>query len=148
MQSHLQKLPPMAANLRRDDDERRRETTRDDDKRRETTTDDERRRHDASHANTAPTPRPPTINGNPSLRIREKDTSERFSLPVRQAHAPKNAKTCAQGGIERPPSPKCHLVQTPEMRSQNTLISQYNSMSQVLPPDPLTSLRSQINTSA
>ena len=42
----------MAANLRRDDDERR--------------------RHDASHANTAPTPRPPTINGNPSLRIREK----------------------------------------------------------------------------
>ena len=62
MQSHLQKLPPMAANLRRDDDDKRRETTRDDD----------RRRHDASHANTAPTPRPPTINGNPSLRIREK----------------------------------------------------------------------------
>ena len=59
MKSHLQKLPPMAANLRRDDDDT-------------TTTDDERRRHDASHANTAPTPRPPTINGNPSLRIREK----------------------------------------------------------------------------
>ena len=52
----------MAANLRRDDD----------DKRRETTTDDDRRRHDAGHANTCPTPTPPTINGNPSLRIREK----------------------------------------------------------------------------
>ena len=63
MKSHLQKLPPMAANLRRDDD----------DKRRETTTNDERRRADASHANIAPTPRPPTINGNPSLRIREKE---------------------------------------------------------------------------
>ena len=62
MQSHLQKLPRMAANLRRDDDDKRRETTRD----------DERRRREASHANTAPTPRPPTINGNPSLRIREK----------------------------------------------------------------------------
>ena len=64
MKSHLQKLPPMAANLRRDatTTTRRRQTTRDDDK----------RRHDASHANTAPTPRPPTINGNPSLRIREK----------------------------------------------------------------------------
>ena len=61
MQSHLQKLPPMAANLRRNDDDKRRETTRD----------DERRRDDASHANTAPTPRPPTINGKPSLRIRE-----------------------------------------------------------------------------
>ena len=59
MQSHLQKLPPMAANLRRDDDDT-------------TTTNDDKRRHDASHANTAPTPRPPTINGNPSLRIREK----------------------------------------------------------------------------
>ena len=57
---------------RRHDDDRRRETTRDDDRRRETTTDDERRRHDASHANTCPTPTPPTINGNPSLRIREK----------------------------------------------------------------------------
>ena len=62
MQSHLQKLPRMAANLRRDDDDKRQETTRD----------DERRRREASHANTAPTPRPPTINGNPSLRIREK----------------------------------------------------------------------------
>ena len=50
------------ANLRRDDD----------DKRRETTTNDDRRRDDARHANIAPTPRPPTINGNPSLRIREK----------------------------------------------------------------------------
>ena len=37
----------------------------DDDKRRETTTDD------ASDANTTPTPKTPTINGNPSLRIRE-----------------------------------------------------------------------------
>ena len=72
MQSHLQKLPPMAANLRRDDDDRRRQTTTDDDRRRQTTRDDDRRRHDARHANTAPTPRPPTINGNPSLRIREK----------------------------------------------------------------------------
>ena len=61
MKSHLQKLPPMAANLRRDDDDT-------------TTTNDDKRRHDASHANTAPTPRPPTINGNPSLRIREKIT--------------------------------------------------------------------------
>ena len=73
MKSHLQKLPPMAANLRRDDDDRRRQTTTDDDRRRQTTRDDERRRHDARHANTAPTPRPPTINGNPSLRIREKE---------------------------------------------------------------------------
>ena len=46
----------MAANLRRDDDERRRQ--------------------DASHTNTAPTPRPPTINRNPSLRIRKKNFSE------------------------------------------------------------------------
>ena len=37
MQSHLQKLPPMAANLRRDDDDKRRETTTDDDRRRQTT---------------------------------------------------------------------------------------------------------------
>ena len=69
MQSHLQKLPPMAANLRRDDDDT---TTTDDDRRRETTRDDDKRRHDAGHANTCPTPTPPTINGNPSLRIREK----------------------------------------------------------------------------
>ena len=69
MKSHLQKLPPMALNLRRDDDDKRRETTRD----------DERRRHDASHANTAPTPRPPTINGNPSLRIREKEAKAKGS---------------------------------------------------------------------
>ena len=41
MQSHLQKLPPMAANLRRDDDDT---TTRDDERRRQTTRDDERRR--------------------------------------------------------------------------------------------------------
>ena len=76
MQSHLQKLPPMAANLRRDDNDKRRETTTDDERRRETTTDDDRRRDDASQANTAPTPRPPTINGNPSLRIREKEANE------------------------------------------------------------------------
>ena len=30
------------------------------------------RRHDKHDANTGPTPRPPTINGNPSLRFREK----------------------------------------------------------------------------
>ena len=75
MQSHLQKLPPMAPNLRRNDEDKRRQTTTDDDRRRQTTRDDERRRDDASHANTAPTPRPPTINGNPSLRIREKHFS-------------------------------------------------------------------------
>ena len=57
MQNHLQKLPPITANLRRDDDD---ETTRD----------------DTNHANTAPTPRPPTINGNPSLRIREKNINQ------------------------------------------------------------------------
>ena len=51
----------------------------DDDRRRQTTTDDERRRHDASHANTAPTPRPPTINGNPSLRIRAKKVGDASS---------------------------------------------------------------------
>ena len=68
----LQKLPPMASSLRRDDD----------DKRRQTTTDDDRRRHDASHANTAPTPRPPTINGNPSLRIREKHVWYTYSAPM------------------------------------------------------------------
>ena len=56
MKSHLQKLPPMAVNLRRDDD----------DKRRETTTNDERRRLQ---------PPDPTINGNPSLRIREQTIS-------------------------------------------------------------------------
>ena len=67
MKSHLQKLTPMAANLRRDDDDT-------------TTTNDERRRHDASHANTAPTPRPPTINGNPSLRIREKQRKNRQKI--------------------------------------------------------------------
>ena len=36
----------------------------------ETTT--SRRRHNTNDANTGPTPRPPTINGNPSLRFREK----------------------------------------------------------------------------
>ena len=41
MKSHLQKLPPMAANLKRDDDDT---TTTDDERRRQTTTDDERRR--------------------------------------------------------------------------------------------------------
>ena len=74
MKSHLQKLPPMASNLRRDDDDKRRETTRN----------DERRRHDASHANTAPTPRPPTINGNPSLRIREKNSKQKANKRVRK----------------------------------------------------------------
>ena len=66
MKSHLQKLPPMAANLRRDDDDT---TTTNDDKRRETTRDD-----DTTQAMQT-TPRPPTINGNPSLRIREQHTS-------------------------------------------------------------------------
>ena len=37
-----------------------------------TTTNDERRRDETREANTGPTPRPPTINGNPSLRIQEK----------------------------------------------------------------------------
>ena len=52
MQSHLQKLPPMAANLRRDDDERRRERTTDDDRRRETTT----RRKPCKHSSDPQTP--------------------------------------------------------------------------------------------
>ena len=69
MKSHLQKLPPMAANLRRDDDDT-------------TTTNDDKRRHDASHANTAPTPRPPTINGNPSLRIRVDE--QRIALDIKE----------------------------------------------------------------
>ena len=36
MQNHLQKLPPMATNLRRDDDDKQRKTMINDDKRRET----------------------------------------------------------------------------------------------------------------
>ena len=70
-----QKTPPKAcphgseltATARRDHDET---TTRPRRHHDETTTTP--RRHDKHHANTGPTPRPPTINGNPSLRIREK----------------------------------------------------------------------------
>ena len=45
-----------------------------DNKRRETTTNDETTH--AREANSGPTPRPPTINGNPVLRIREKDCEQ------------------------------------------------------------------------
>ena len=49
MKSHLQKLPPMAANLRRDDDDT---TTTSDDRRRETTT----RRKPCKHSSNPQTP--------------------------------------------------------------------------------------------
>ena len=52
MQSPLQKLPPMAANLRRDDDDKRPETTTDDERRRETTT----RRKPREHSSNPQTP--------------------------------------------------------------------------------------------
>ena len=38
------------------------------------------RRHNTNDANTGPTPRPPTINGNPSLRFREKYQTIIYSL--------------------------------------------------------------------
>ena len=77
----------MAANLRRDDDERR--------------------RHDASPANTAPTPRPPTINGNPSLRIREKSRVWHAIVPGTQ-NKPQDTlqirKTPWHGVTKQPPA--------------------------------------------
>ena len=77
----------MAANLRRDDDERR--------------------RRDASPANTAPTPRPPTINGNPSLRIREKSRVWHAIVPGTQ-NKPQDTlqirKTPWHGVTKQPPA--------------------------------------------
>ena len=93
----------MAANLRRDEDDKRRETTRDDERRRETTTDD-----DTTQAmQTQLQPPDPQLNGNPSLRIREKSRVWQAIVPGTQ-NKPQDTlqirKTPWHGETKQPPA--------------------------------------------